>query len=152
MCSKGSCSKKKWTNFGTFPKGGRGGWGPMQSKRSTFCHRQVPTRISFILPHIHGGASLFIPHKLYPWTLTMCWVIKKIYIYIKCLYEKCSQVVQSTGGEVSRELWECSKVSLLFFCAASLRGVGAICAVRCRCSRRSSRCMCSRVEQMVSPT
>ena len=29
-------------------------------------HRQVSTRIPFILPHIHGGASLFIPHKLYP--------------------------------------------------------------------------------------
>ena len=67
--------KKKWTNFGTFPKGG-GGQGPIQSKRGTFCHKQVPTRIYFILPHIHGGASLFIPHKFYPWTLTMCWVIK----------------------------------------------------------------------------
>ena len=56
--------KKKRTNFGNFPKGG--GQGPIQSKRSTFCHIQVPTRISFILPHIHGGASLFIPHKFYP--------------------------------------------------------------------------------------
>ena len=43
-----------------------GGQGPIQSKRSTFCHRQVPTGISFILPHIHGSASLFIPHKFYP--------------------------------------------------------------------------------------
>ena len=57
--------KKKQTNFGTFPKGG-GAQGPIQSKMSTFCHRQVPTRISFILPHIHGGASLFIPHQFYP--------------------------------------------------------------------------------------
>ena len=32
----------------------------------------------FPLPHIHGGASLSIPHKVYPWTLTMCWVIKNI--------------------------------------------------------------------------
>ena len=37
---------------------GGGGQGPIQIKMTTFCHRQVPTKISFILPHIHGGASL----------------------------------------------------------------------------------------------
>ena len=65
LFGKGSCTKKKQANFGTFPKGG-GGQGPIQSKRGTFCHRQIPTRIFFILPHIHGGASLCIPHKYYP--------------------------------------------------------------------------------------
>ena len=52
--------RKKQTNFGTFPKGG-GGQGPIQSKRSTFCHSQVPTRISFILPH----RSMMVLHFSY---------------------------------------------------------------------------------------
>ena len=69
--------KKSGLTLELSQRGGGGGQGLIQSKRSTFCHIQVPTRISFILPHIHGGASLFIPHKFYPWTLTMCWVIKK---------------------------------------------------------------------------
>ena len=72
LWTKGSCTKKKsGLTLELFQRGG-GGQGPIQSKRGTFCHRQVPTRISFILPHIHGGASLFIPHKFNPWTLTMC--------------------------------------------------------------------------------
>ena len=43
----------------------------------------------------------------------MCWVIKKL--CKKCWFEKCSQVVQSTGGGGYWELWESSKVSPLFF-------------------------------------
>ena len=69
---KGSCTEKK--NGLTLELSQRGGGhSPIQSKRSTFCHRQVPTRISFILPHIHDGASLFIPHKFYPWTWGTLW-------------------------------------------------------------------------------
>ena len=61
---KGSSTKKSGLTLELSQRGG--GQGPIQSKRSTFCHIQVPTRISFILAHIHGGASLFIPHKFYP--------------------------------------------------------------------------------------
>ena len=40
--NKGSCTtKKSGLTLELSQRGGRGGQGPIQSKRSTFCHRQV---------------------------------------------------------------------------------------------------------------
>ena len=105
-----AAQEKKWTNFGTFPKGG-GVKAKSKVKGALFATDRFPLGYlsSYLTSMVVLHFSYLINYTLE--TLTMCWVIKN---NIKNVDLKSAPMWSKVQGG-SWELWESSKVSPLFF-------------------------------------